>query len=171
MPRNLNEILRSWIRLPDVSVLLPPVLPTEVQYLFYSGLFYLDLSALQQPALPLDVSILQRLCWLWTFCSIDCAAPWKICSAIYSSLCCPRTRLFCTVAACAAPERCSTKDCATWTCLYTTEACHVHGGVCMAYSSLCCTRTCLSTRDCASSVRICQRSLCCTLITLQISEY
>jgi hypothetical protein len=55
--------------------------------------------------------------------------PEIICSSIYSSLCCPRTRLFCTVAACAAPERCSIAGCATWR-------------VCMGYSSLCCTRTC-----------------------------
>ncbi len=101
--------------------------------------------------------------------AIHCAVPW---TNMFFNLQQPAAlRLvcsICTVSICAAPERCSTKDCATWTCLYTTEACLVPGGVGMAYSSLCCTTKYLFKRACASSVCICQRSLCCcTLITLQ----
>ncbi len=107
-------------------------------------------------AIPMNVSVLQRLCWLWTFCSIDCAVS---CSTVYNSLCFPWTLFY---------KRLCYMDVSVynrsllcpWRCRNGLQQLVLHHEV-------------LFKRACASSVRICHRSLCCTLITLitlQISE-
>jgi hypothetical protein len=95
----------------------------------------LDLSVWQQPVLPLDISILSSLCWIWTCLSY---------TAVYAV-----SRRICSTAACATfGSVCPTQQPMLFLDVSSTAACAVVPG-----------RVC-STVACASPGRICSAAAC-----------
>jgi hypothetical protein len=178
----------------DESVLQPTVLSLRVNStaacmcylwmsLFYSLLFYLYVSILQQTVLPMDESVLQPTVLSGRVCSAADFATWTC--LFYSRLCyldvsvLQQTLLSGRV--------CSTADFATWTFLFYSRLCYLDvsvlqqtllpGRVCSTACPalrlervclcICClerclafTRRCMSSRAYSSPVHVCVQELC-----------